>query len=344
MTPTDRTRVYFYEAFEEEAAEIRAALAASDVGDRVEPVFTWKTVQEEHAAMPSEPPAPIISIRTQSEMPVSWASSVRGIINRATGFDHVLAYREASGVEVPAGSLPLYCNRAVAEQAMMMWMMLLRKANQQQRQFRGFHRDGITGAECAGKRLLVVGVGYIGSEIAKIGTGLEMHVEGFDRSPRFDVCGYTDDADAAIARADVIACAMDLNASSRGFFDADRVGRAERSPVFVNISRGEISPSTVLLGALDRGVLSGVGLDVYDHERELAAHLRQGEPIPEGSVGDEVRAAIALAERDDAVVTPHNAFNAQEAVDRKAGHAVRQLESLLTAGSFKWPITSGTAR
>jgi D-lactate dehydrogenase len=329
----------FYEAFEEEAAELRRALDASPIASEVDASFTWKTTQEHHGgAFGERAPSDVISVRTQSVLPPAWADGLRGIVTRSTGFDHVLAYRHESGVEVPAGSLPLYCNRAVAEQALMMWMMLLRKATQQQRQFRTFHRDGITGFEAEAKTLLVVGVGNIGSEIVKIGQGLAMRVIGHDLEQKWDFVEYADDVDTAIAEADIIACAMNLTDENRGYFSKQRLERAKPSALFVNVSRGELSPTTVLLDLLESGALAGVGLDVFDEERTLAGALRDGADPPEGEAGEQVRAALALAERDDAIVTPHNAFNTAEAVLRKAEHSVQQLESLLRTGEMKWSV------
>ena len=146
---------FFYEAFEEEAAALRRYLPP-----QVRAGFTWKTIQE---AGDAEPPAPLISIRTQSALPAAWTGKVRGIVSRTTGFDHLV------GIQIPYGYLPHYCSRAVAEQAILLMMALLRKLPQQTGQFPKFHRDGLTGRECAGKKLLVVGVGDIGLEIVKIG-------------------------------------------------------------------------------------------------------------------------------------------------------------------------------
>lgn len=332
-------KVMFYEAFEEEQAELRRALSRSERASEVEADFTWKTIQEHHEGeIPERSPADVISVRTQSVLPVPWASGLKGILTRSTGFDHVLAYRKESGVEVPAGSLPLYCNRAVAEQALMMWMMLLRKAAQQQRQFATFHRDGITGLEAQHKKLLVVGVGNIGSEIVKIGEGLGMIALGHDLEKRWDFVEYVDDVDEAIAGADVIACAMNLTEENRGYFSKERLGAAKPGAVFVNVSRGELSPTDVLVELLKSGRLGGVGLDVFDEEKALAMCLRDGGETPTGREGEQVAAALTLSAMENAIVTPHNAFNTAEAVVRKAEHSIEQLEHLLERGSMKWPI------
>ncbi len=337
-------RVAFYEAFKEEADALREALAGSAISDTVRAEYFWQTTQEAHPeGFGHTAPADVISVRTQSVLPVEWASALRGLVTRSTGYDHVLAYRAEAGHHVPAGYLPLYCNLAVAEQAMTLWMMLLRRAGRQVSQFSTFHRDGLTGMECRGKRLLVVGVGNIGSEVARIGQGLGMEVVGHDLERKFDFVRYVDDVDAAIAGADVIVCAMNLTAENRGYFSRERLGRAKKSAVFVNVSRGELSPSTVLLEVLLGGGLAGVALDVFDCEKRLAHHLRaMHDGVELDSISEEeaaeVRAAIALGSDDRAVCTPHNAFNTVEAVERKAQHTIEQLEHLARTGGFKWDV------
>lgn len=343
--------VYFYEAFQEETLELRRHLPAS-----VEAGFTSQTIQE---AGHAQPPAGLISIRTQSVIPVAWASALRGILSRSTGYDHLIRYwaacdsagdtgRAEAGElgaagagpragerRVPCGYLPLYCNRAVAEQALLMWMALLRKLPQQTASFRSFHRDGLTGSECEGQTLAVVGVGNVGHQVAKLSQGLGMRVLGVDIVERFDWVDYVP-IDEAIAHADVIVCAMNLTHTNVGYFGYGRLSRARPGTIFVNVARGEMSPSQDLLRLLEERRLGGVALDVYDHEQELAVALRSGAAASAPSPA--VVATLALARLPNVILTPHNAFNTREAVDRKAEHAVQQVGHFLREGAFLWPV------
>jgi D-lactate dehydrogenase len=317
--------VYFYEAFQEEADALRSLLPASISAD-----YTDATIQESgHAA----PPARLISIRTQSQIPLTWAPQLDAILSRSTGYDHLATYAADTKMPLALGYLPHYCHRAVAEQAMLMWMALLRRLPRQMEQFRTFHRDGITGRECAGRTLVVVGVGQIGHEVCVIGRALGMRVIGVDLDPRHADVEYTDVA-AALPQADVLVSAMDLNRENEGYFDIAKWRRVKSGAVFVNISRGELSPSTTLLAALEAGQLSGVGLDVFDHEAKLAISLRTCTPIDDL----EVTATLALAQRDDCILTPHNAFNTAEAVHRKSEHSVQQILAFRVGGKFLWPV------
>lgn len=318
--------VFFYEAFQEELEALRVAL--KETGIRAG--FAPDTVQECDPAMP---PAPLISIRTQSLIPADWAGRISGVLTRSTGYDHVLDYRRRAGTDMPCGYLPLYCNRAVAEAAMLLWMALMRGLPRQLGHFQSFNRDGLTGAECYGKTLMVVGFGHIGSEVARIGQGLGMRVLGVDVVKKYPDVEYVA-LEEGLAAADVIVCAMNLTASNRGFFCYECLKAAKTGAVFVNIARGELSPSTDLKRLLDEGILGGVGLDVFDHEIDLADALRGGK----AGGHPETEAALELSRRDNAILTPHNAFNTFEAVSRKAMHSIRQIQRFVARGDFLWPV------
>jgi D-lactate dehydrogenase len=303
--------IHFYETFEEETAALRRFLPA-----QVRTGFTWKTIQE---AGDTESPAPLISIRTQSIIPATWVGKVKGIISRTTGFDHLVGQR------IPCGYLPHYCSRAVAEQAILLIMALLRKLPQQTEQFPRFHRDGLTGRECPGKKLLVAGVGNIGSEVVKIGQALGMAVRGVDIVQRHTSVTYVS-IDEGLPWADIVVCAMNLTEENAGCFRYDVLKRARRGVVFVNIARGELSPTADLVRLLDEKHLGGVALDVFEDEPRLATALRAGQ------------GTFPLLGRPNVILTPHNAFNTAEAVERKATQTVQQIEHFRAHGKFLWPI------
>ncbi|GAB4377795.1 MAG: hypothetical protein Kow0042_26030 [Calditrichia bacterium] len=317
--------VYFYEAFEEEHQELIKYLPA-----QIRAGFTWKTVQE---SGDEHPPALLISIRTQSQIPSEWCSQLEGILSRSTGYDHLQIYRKMSNNQIQLGYLPLYCNRAVAEQAMLLWMALLRKLPRQMEQFPDFNRDGLTGIECQGKTLLVVGVGNIGSEIVKIGEGLGMTVWGVDLVEKHSFVHYTT-LEKALPRADIIVCAMNLTEENVSYFDYHRLKQARQGVIFINIARGEMSPSRDLLRLVQENHLGGLGLDIYNRESELAITLRQKKE----SNDPEVQATLELMKYPQVIFTPHNAFNTIEAVQRKAQQSVQQIQHFLEEREFIWPV------
>jgi D-lactate dehydrogenase len=240
-------------------------------------------------------------------------------------------YREQHAPDLALGYLPLYCHRAVAEQAMLMWMALLRKLPQQLANFSTFHRDGLTGRETAQKTLLVVGVGNIGYEVVRIGKGLDMRVLGVDLYETKEDVEYIS-LEEGLKQADICVCAMDLTKDNTGFFSYDKLRSSKPRMLFVNISRGELSHSSTLLRLLEEGHLGGVGIDVYEQEKTLAGWLREGITTD----NPEVQATLALSKHPKAICTPHNAFNSEEGVDRKASQSVEQIAAFLKERKFIW--------
>ncbi len=317
--------VYFYEAFEEEEQALKNYLPP-----RISAGFTWKTIQEQNDMIA---PAKIISIRTQCHLPVEWAGQVDAILSRSTGFDHLQRFRSNVNEPIALGYIPLYCSRAVAEQAMLLWMSLLRKLPRQIQQFRTFERDGVTGWECQNKKLLVVGVGNIGSEIVKIGQGLGMQVMGVDLIQKYSFVDYYSIPQAR-TEADIIVCAMNLTTQNRNYFNYDFFKYCKFGIIFVNIARGEMSPSVDLLKLINEGYISGLGMDVYNKESELAVALRSGKEIDD----PEIQSTLELASKENVIFTPHNAFNSAEAVVRKAEQSIKQIQSFLENGQFLWSV------
>ena len=326
--PPETFDAFFYEAFAEEAERLLHHAAAAGLRVGHSPL----TIQETgHAA----PPAPVVSLRTQSIFPPAWAPHLRGILTRSTGYDHLFAYRDAVGDACPPlGYLPLYCVRAVAEQALLLWTALLRRLPRQLAEFDRFRRDHLTGRENPGKTLALFGVGHIGYEIWRIATALGLIVRGVDPVRRHADVAYAEPAEA-LAQADIVVCAMNLTPRNRGYFTRDVLAQAQRRPILVNVARGEFTPAAVLEAALDDGLLSGVALDVFNEESTLAPALRTGDAA---ALSPDNQALLRLRKRHDVLLTPHNAFNTVEAVERKSEQSIRTLLHFRKTGQFLWPV------
>jgi len=316
---------FFYEAFEEEEEYLRKYLPAG-----VNAGFSWRTIQE---AKDENCPTKIISIRTQSILPQVWKDDLDVIISRSTGFDHLVEYREVTKAPIQMGYLPLYCNRAVAEQAMLLWTALMRKLSQQIRQFKKFDRDGLTGWELRDKNVVVYGVGNIGYEVVKIARGLEMNVFGVDIVERHKDVDYVSPEEGAHC-ADIIVSAMNLTNENNNYFNLQFFKQVKSHLVFVNISRGEISPSSEVLSALQNRLIAAAALDVFDHEMNLSVGLRSGLITSD----KQVQAIQAMFKMENVILTPHNAFNTQESVERKCRQTMEQLSYYLENKKLKWPV------
>jgi D-3-phosphoglycerate dehydrogenase len=140
-------------------------------------------------------------------------------------------------------------------------------------------RSAYVGTELTGKTLGLVGLGRVGSEVARRALGLEMRVVVYDpyvpddhaRRMGLEPC----ELDALLETADIVSLHVPLTDATRGILSADRVGRMRRGAFLVNCARGGLVDEAALLAALDEGRLGGAGIDVYSREPVAA-----DDPLP----------------------------------------------------------------
>src|SRR3954454_3516197 len=154
-------------------------------------------------------------------------------------------------------------------------------------------RDGgwqtTVGSDLAGRRLGVVGLGRLGTRVARIGQAFEMDVVAWSQNlsdERAAEAGVRRvDKDELFAGADVVTVHLVLSDRTRGLIGHSELARMKETAVLVNTSRGPIVDEHALVHALREGSIAGAGLDVFDHE-----------PLPRDH---------PLRESRRAVLTPH---------------------------------------
>ncbi|WP_322795026.1 D-2-hydroxyacid dehydrogenase [Tepidiforma sp.] len=153
-----------------------------------------------------------------------------------------------------------------------------------------------TPPDLAGQRMTVVGLGAIGSEVARLARAFGLEVVGVRRSPRREgdpvdvVVPPSQLADLA-ARTDWLVLACPLTPETRGLISRD-VLRALKPGAFVlNVARGEVADEAALIEALRDGHLGGAYLDVFATE-----------PLPPES---------PLWDLPNVIISPHNSAAAQ---------------------------------
>ena len=329
--------IAFYEVFAEEQERLVQFLP-----DGYAYYFTENTIQEEDS---STLLAPLISIRTQSIIPTGWARFLDGIFTRSTGYDHIHAYLTQTGLSLSCGYLPKYAATAVAEQTLMLMLMLLRNANKQQTSMETFSRNGLTGYELRQTCLAIIGVGNIGSEMARIGHGLGMQLLGVDLEPREQITAkyhlkYVS-LSTAIQSADIISCHLSLTNFTAGMLDYEVLSQAKSSAIFLNTARGEIAPPHDLITLLREEKLSGIGLDVYDAESLVGSYLRgkiEVNSITSPEKRQSLEDTLSLLKHPRVIATPHNAFNTAESTSRKAQQTAENVAHFLSEQSFLTPV------
>ncbi len=175
------------------------------------------------------------------------------------------------------------------------------------------------GVELADKTLGVLGFGRIGRQVARRALGIGMRVVGYDPfvvPERFRELGadHVETAEQILAAADFLTLHLPLTEETRGFLDADALGRCRPGVRIVNAARGELVDEAALAGAVRSGRVAGAALDVF------SAEPYTGE----------------LLGLDAVVVTPHLAASTDEAQDRAGLIVAEQVVAALDGG----PVTT----
>ena len=124
---------------------------------------------------------------------------------------------------------------------------------------------------------LVVGVGGIGSEVARLASAFGMRVIGIDERRPSPPPGVTElhraaALDELLPRADFVILTVPHTPETEGFMNRARFRRMKRSAFFINIGRGMTTRLDDLAAALKAGEIAGAGLDVFEREPLPADH------------------------------------------------------------------------
>lgn len=161
---------------------------------------------------------------------------------------------------------------AVSEHAMAHILAFARhihtgRDNQHKRQWRGMLSDlSIREDELGGKTLLIVGMGDIGSRLAKLAKAFDMHVVATKRNPA-TAAGPADEVHTAeqlptlVSRADYVVLNCPLTAETENLIDASILAAMKPSAHLINMARGRVVDELALIAALQTGEIAGAGID-----------------------------------------------------------------------------------
>jgi D-3-phosphoglycerate dehydrogenase / 2-oxoglutarate reductase len=198
------------------------------------------------------------------------APSLRAIIRHGAGVD-MIPIEAATQKRVYVANVPGVNAVKTAEFIVGQMLALAHRFPFIERRFRrdGWVQNvrdlGFSTTELAGKQVGIVGLGAIGSAIARMcGQGFGMKIAGFQRRLDQMPAGVTPmSLDELASTSDYIALACPLNDSTRGLWSANLVKRMKPSAYFVNAARGAIVDEAALIDALRSGGIAGAALDVY---------------------------------------------------------------------------------
>lgn len=135
-----------------------------------------------------------------------------------------------------------------------------------------------SGEEFASKTLGIIGLGKIGSKVAKIADAFGCRLIGYDTNHRTssvmsDIGGEFRDLDYLLSASDIVSLHVPLSKSNAGMINESFLKKIKNGSIFVNMARGELQDEIALLDSLENGKLTAVVLDVFSKEPYYNQHL-----------------------------------------------------------------------
>lgn len=241
------------------------------------------------------------------------APNVRVISQMAVGYDNI-DVDAATARGIPVGHTPGVLTETTAD---LTWALLLATARRvldgvryvEAGNWRTWDPLGLLGIDVHGATLGIVGLGRIGTAVARRAQGFAMRIlyTGPREKPAVavGVNAHYVDFDTLLAESDIVSLHCPLTPETRHLIDETALARMKPGALLINTARGEVVDQEALLQALREGHLGGAGLDVTNPE-----------PLP---------ADHPLLSQERVVVTPHIGSASVQARTRMAEMAVENL-------------------
>ena len=255
---------------------------------------------------------------------------------RATGYDNVdLKIAEKRGIKV--SNVPAYGENTVAEFAFALMLALSRKicqATAQVKETGNFSYGNLQGFDLRGKTLGVIGTGKIGRHVIKMADGFDMKVVAFDSFPDANfaqTAGFQYvSLEELLKQSDIVTVHVPYLKTTHHLLNKSNLALMKKGAYLINTSRGAVVETEALAEVLKNGRLGGAGLDVLEEEGVLKDELAFA--LNGDMTNHNLKAVLAdhaLIDMPNVLVTPHNAFNTKEALERILDTTVENIKAFL---------------
>lgn len=267
---------------------------------------------------------PLLTDKIDGEVMDAAGKQLKIIANYAVGFDNI-DLKAAQERNIIVTNTPEVLSETVAEHTFALLLSIAHRIPESDRftragSYRGWEPMLLLGRDLSYKTLGIVGLGRIGSLVAKHAVkGFDMKVLYYDVKPNADfekefgaTFGSLEDV---LSQADFVSIHVPLLPTTRHLMNAERFKLMKPSAYIVNTSRGPVVDEAALVEALRNGTIAGAALDVFENEPKLTP---------------------GLAELENVILTPHTASASIETRGKMAELAAKNILAVL---SGQPPIT-----
>lgn len=203
---------------------------------------------------------------------------LRIIANYGAGYDSV-DVNAAAACGVPVTNIPQATADTTAELAIGLMLSVSRRIGEMNLRLRHEEPESLfgmgreMGGNLYGKTLGIIGLGRIGSNVARVARALGMHVIGMNRHAVDPAVAEPVSLHELLTRADVVSLHCPLTTETRGLISREAISRMKPGAILINTARGAIVDYDALAEAVSAGRLAGAGIDVYPDEPHIPACL-----------------------------------------------------------------------
>jgi len=258
--------------------------------------------------------------------------NLRMIATRSTGTDHIDLV-ECEKRKILVTNVPVYGSNTVAEYTFGLILAVAKKIVEAHQAVEDddFSPEGLTGIDLFGKTIGIIGLGQIGSNVAKIARGFGMKILAVDKDPEIKIVKKYKiklvNLETLLKEAEVVTLHVPATKETYRLINRENVKLMKVGSILVNTSRGAVVESAAVIWALNKKILRGAGLDVVEEEDKVESMSMIMSQRPTKEDLQDVLSYHMLRDRDDVVFTPHNASNSEEAIERIVKTTIENIKN-----------------
>ncbi|MBI2499039.1 hydroxyacid dehydrogenase [Candidatus Woesearchaeota archaeon] len=244
------------------------------------------------------------------------------IATMSTGIDHI-DIEECNKRKIKVKNVPFYGENTVAEHTFGLILALSRKICESHDRTRkdNFSLTGLEGFDLKDKTIGIIGVGHIGSHVARIAKGFEMNILGISHDRDLKLVKETGieytDLNNLLRKSNIITLHVPYTKETHHMINKKNIKLFKKNSLLINTARGGLIDTEAILYGLKNNILLGVGLDVLEGEcfikeekQLLTKHF-----LKECDLKTLLENHMLLNQKN-VIITPHSAFYSKEALLR----------------------------
>ena len=282
--------------------------------------------------------ADIISIFTSSRINKTVLKkfpNLKLIALRSVGYNHVdIDYCKKNDIKVV--NSPNYGNISVAEFAFTLLLDVCRKVTLSYNNFKEGKvcPNEFIGMELSNKTIWIVGLGSIGSALAKITLGFDMKILAFDKVENELIKEKLNikyvDFETLLENSDFISIHAPLSKHNYHMFNEKSFEKMKSSAILINTGRGELIDSKALYKALLNHEIAGAGLDVLEKEEAITDYdYIMGINRLDKVALEQTIINNQLFKLNNVIITPHIAYNTYEAINKIINITIKNIDEFM---------------